>query len=90
MFLFLTDVVFQRDHLILLANLMLEILSGNETLREYSHIIATAIISFLGTGIMNLLADLKLKEMGDSVNQKPIEQFVISKKSRRFVISSWA
>ena len=59
-------------------------------MREYSHIIATAVISLLGTGIMNVLADLKLKEMGDSVNQKPIERFVISKKSRRFTISTWA
>lgn len=90
MFLFLYDVIFQRDHVILVANFVLEYLSGNRELREYSHIIATAIISFLGTGIMNVLADLKLKEMGDSVNQKPMERFVISKKSRRFTISNWA
>lgn len=39
---------------------------------------------------MNMLADLKLKEAGDTVNNKPIERFVISKKSRRFMISNWA
>ena len=80
----------QPDHVILIANLILEYLSGSVIVNEYSHIIATASISLLGTGIMNLLADLKLKEAGESVNTKPIERFVISKKSRRFVISNWA
>ena len=76
--------------MVLIANLILEFLSGTRDLTEYSHIIATATISFLGTGIMNVLADLKLKEAGDSVNNKPIERFVITKKSRRFIISNWA
>ena len=84
------DVIAQPDHVILFANLVLEFLSGTRTMADYSHIIATATISVLGTGIMNILADLKLKEAGDSVNNKPIERFVISKRSRRFIISSWA
>jgi len=67
-FLFLRDCVGQTDHLVLFVNLMLEYLSGTNTAREYSHIIATGVISVLGTGIMNLLSDLKLKEAADSVN----------------------
>ena len=90
LFWFVYDVLAQPDHVILIANLVLEFLSGTRTIADYSHIIATATISFLGTGIMNILADLKLKEAGDTVNNKPIERFVISKKSRRFIISNWA
>ncbi len=80
----------QPDHVILITNALLEYGSGVNTLAQYSHIIAVACISFLGTGLMNMLADLKLKEAGDQVNNKPIERFVISKKSRRFIISNWA
>ena len=76
--------------MILIINLALEYFSGTNTVYEYSHILATATISFLGTAIMNVLADLKLKEAGDSVNNKPIERFVISKKSRHFIISNWS
>ena len=90
LFWFVYDVLAQPDHVILIANLVLEFLSGTRTIADYSHIIATACISFLGTGIMNILADMKLKEAGDSVNNKPIERFVISKRSRRFIISNWA
>lgn len=80
----------QADHVILLINLALEVLSYSSTLTEYSHIIATATISFLGTGLMNMLADNKLKEAADAVNYKPVERFVFSKKSRRFIVSNWA
>ena len=90
LFWFVYDVLAQPDHVILMANLVLEYLSMSYIITDYSHIIATATISFLGTGIMNILADRKLKEAGDSVNNKPIERFVISKKSRRFIISNWA
>ena len=38
---------------------------------------------------MNLLADQKLKEAADAVNYKPVERFVFSKKSRRFIVSNW-
>ena len=80
----------QADHVILLTNLALEVLSGSNSINEYSHIIATATISFLGTGLMNVLADKKLKEAADSVNNKPVERFVFTKKSRRFIVSNWA
>ena len=78
------------DHVILIANFVFEFLSGTRDVTEYSHIIAISAISFLGTGIMNMIADSKLKEAGDAVNNKPIEKFVITKTSRRFIISNWA
>lgn len=80
----------QTDHLVLLANLVLEIMSKSQTLTEYSHILATFTISFLGTGLINLLADQKLKEAADSVNMKPVERFFFSKRSRYFMVSNWA
>jgi len=80
----------QPDHVILLINLGLEILSNSATISEYSHILATATISMLGTGLINLLADNKLKEASDAVNNKPVERFVFLKKSRRFIVSNWA
>lgn len=80
----------QADHVILLINLGLEIISNTSSLSEYSHIIATACISLLGTGLMNTLADNKLKEAADTINNKPIERFVFFKKSRRFVVSKWS
>jgi len=80
----------QTDHVILLVNLALEILSNSSTVTEYSHIIAVATISFLVTGLMNLLADQKLKEAADSVNNKPVERFVFSKRSSKFTVCNWA
>ena len=74
----------QPDHGFLILNVVLEFMSGSRALVNYSHLIATATISVLGTGIMNILADNKWKEAGNIVNNKPIEKFVISKKSRRF------
>ena len=68
----------------LILNIILEYMSGSRTLVNYSHLIATATISVLGTGLMNILADNKWKEAGNTVNNKPVEKFVISKKSRRF------
>ena len=80
----------QADHFILLINLALETNSNSDSFSEYSHIMATAIISILGTGLMNVLADNKLKEAADAVNNKPVERFVFFKKSRRFIVSNWA
>ena len=87
---FIFDILAQPDHIIMILNLFLEVMSGTRTLTAYSHLIATGAISLLGTGIMNMLADLKLKEAGESVNNKPIERFVITQKSKRFIISNWA
>jgi len=82
--------VVQTDHVVLLCNLLLEILSNSSTVTEYSHIIATATISMVATGLMNTLADRKLKEAADNVNSKPVERFVFSKRSRQFIVSDWA
>ena len=90
LFWFLFDLVIQTDHVVLCCNLLLEYMSNSNTLTEYSHIIATATISFLGTGLMNLLADQKLQEAANSVNNKPVERFVFSKHSRQFKVSNWA
>jgi len=62
---FIYDMLAQPDHVILIVNLFLEYASGIESLQQYSHIIAIATISFLGTGLMNSLADAKLREAGD-------------------------
>ena len=80
----------KADHVVLLINLGLEIMSRTKVLSEYSHIIATTCISLLGTGIMNILADNKLKEAADAINNKPIERFVFFKNSRRFIVSKWS
>jgi hypothetical protein len=80
----------KADHVVLLINLGFEIISSSTILSEYSHIIATACISLLGTGIMNILADNKLKEAADAINNKPIERFVFFKNSPRFIISKWS
>ena len=80
----------QTDHVVLLANFILEIMSKSKTLTEYSHIIATAGISLLGTGLMNMLADRKRLEAANSVNMKPVERFVFSKRTRQFKVSNWA
>ena len=87
---FIWDLVIHIDHLILLTNLLLEFMAGSKDLSEFSHIIATISISLLVTGYINYLADQKLKDAADAVNNKPIERFIFGKKSGKFMVSDWS
>lgn len=86
---FIYDLIMQADHVILIVHFLLAGLSGY-TLEKYSYLIATTFLSFAGTGLMNILADKKLKEATDNVNCKPIEKFDFSRKAKKFVVSDWA
>ena len=39
---------------------------------------------------MNILADQKLKEAADAVNNKPVEKYVFAKRMRGFQLYDWA
>ena len=57
--------------------------------QAYNYIIATAVLSLLGTGALNLIEDRRLRKASRQVNEKLIEKFVISKKHRSFSWRDW-
>ena len=74
----------------LIFNTYLIVASGEGDLSQYSHIFATLTLSILTTALMNLLADMKLKEAADFVNRKPVEKYVFTKRMRGFQVFDWA
>ena len=77
------------DHLILLIHISAQAISGLRFAADQSAVIFIALASILGTGLLNLLHDKKLKEAAEKVNSKPVEKFIFSKRHKSFQVSDW-